>query len=452
MGASVPTPTSVKVRAYTVGFGDCFLLTFVYPNQQRHMLIDFGSSSPPKGTRSGFMSAIAADIKRLCGEKLHVVAATHRHLDHISGFATDGEGTGKIIAALKPDHVIQPWTEDPDAAPDALKATAPERDRKVKGFLDTLNDMHAVAGAAREFAAVARRRNPDGAGSRRISPIVAKQLEFLGGDNLRNRSAVENLAAMGRRKGARAHYVNAGMKLNRLLPGVAIEVLGPPTLEQSDAIRRGRSSDSSEFWLFAKFWAAQAALAPALANPGRKPLFSGDKGHAADVPPNMRWFIGQANQIQANQLLELVRSLDSVLNNTSVILLITVGNQKLLFPGDAQIEDWSWALSRPALKKLLAEVSLYKVGHHGSLNATPKSLWSGFNRRSGDETVPDRLSTICSTKSGVHGLARNGTEVPRTTLLAALKKESAYRSTDGLKASLDSVIEITVDTRLARHA
>lgn len=31
------------------------------------------------------------------------------------------------------------------------------------------------------------------------------------------------------------------------------------------------------------------------------------------------------------------------MNNTSVILLLTVGERRLLFPGDAQIESWSLA-------------------------------------------------------------------------------------------------------------
>jgi hypothetical protein len=32
------------------------------------------------------------------------------------------------------------------------------------------------------------------------------------------------------------------------------------------------------------------------------------------------------------------------MNNTSVILFFEVGSKKLLFPGDAQIENWSYAL------------------------------------------------------------------------------------------------------------
>ena len=39
-----------------------------------------------------------------------------------------------------------------------------------------------------------------------------------------------------------------------------------------------------------------------------------------------------------------MRTLDDQMNNTSLILLFEVFGKKLLFPGDAQIENWSYAL------------------------------------------------------------------------------------------------------------
>ncbi len=45
-------PTSVTIRSYQVGFGDCFLVSFNYGEDgtaaRRHVLIDFGSTSLPK--------------------------------------------------------------------------------------------------------------------------------------------------------------------------------------------------------------------------------------------------------------------------------------------------------------------------------------------------------------------------------------------------------------------
>jgi beta-lactamase superfamily II metal-dependent hydrolase len=85
---------------------------------------------------------------------------------------------------------------------------------------------------------------------------------------------------------------------------------------------------------------------------------------------------------RGEQLLQIVRSLDQEMNNTSVILLFQIGKKKLLFPGDAQIENWQFALQQKKYRSLLSSVNLYKVGHHGSRNATPKSLWKLFKNKS----------------------------------------------------------------------
>jgi hypothetical protein len=144
---------------------------------------------------------------------------------------------------------------------------------------------------------------------------------------------------------------------------------------------------------------------------------------------------------RGDQLLELVRILDEAMNNTSVILLFESGGKRFLFPGDAQIENWSYALSaartdRP-LRAKLESVDFYKVGHHGSLNATPRSLWGLFKHRSAKPDAPDRLHTVVSTMSGKHGSSDRGTEVPRASLVDALEAESAYFSTQNLRRQKD---------------
>ena len=241
-------PTSVEIRAYQVGFGDCFLLTFVYPkDERRHILIDFGTTELPKqGSKSvkpsQHMPRVADHIKTVCEGKLTAVIATHRHADHISGFATDGSngGSGKIIAACKPKVVLQPWTEDPDAARNARTATR-DSSRSPKSFVAGLNAMHRLAQHAWN---VAKRPPPS------MSVTAARQLRFLGMDNIKNRSAVENLIAMGGQAGARAVWAHHGSAsgLERLLPGVKVHVLGPPNLAQTEKIRKMRASDPDEFW------------------------------------------------------------------------------------------------------------------------------------------------------------------------------------------------------------
>jgi beta-lactamase superfamily II metal-dependent hydrolase len=374
-------PTSLTLRMFNVGFGDCFLLTFNYANSVRHMLVDFGSRSAPKrGPKKDYMLRVAEKIEEICAGKLHIVVATHRHRDHVSGFSTTAQ-TGKIIAGLNPDIVIQPWTEDPLAQTKALTAKSTSYTRgkadsrqMTAHFLGALEDMHGVADAAKRMAA-----DESLAGRQ-----MRHQLQFLGDDNLKNESAVRNLIRMGRK--GKAYFVNAGMKL-KILPGVACTVLGPPTLEQSDEIRALRASDPGEFWQFRTFWASQNLAK----RPGTgRPLLP--KAPATDPPAGVRWFINQSRQIRADLMLGLVRDLDDVMNNTSVILLLEVGNQKILLPGDAQIENWSYALSKPEWCKRLADVNLYEVGHHGSRNATPKRLWHLF-KHAGPARKADRFTS-----------------------------------------------------------
>ena len=439
-------PHSITVCMYNVGFGDCFLLTFHYAKQNRHMLVDYGSTSAPKYAAKDYMKQVAEDIKTRCNGKLHILVATHRHRDHISGFATGGAGTGKIIASLGPDYVIQPWTEDPKAARGARTAASPvyiggkATGRQLAAqFLASLEDMHRVSAMITRLA-----ENPAFAGR-----DLRAQLSFLGEDNLKNVSAVKNLIEMGKR--GTAYYVNSGMKLNGLLPGVRITVLGPPTLEQTESIHKERDTDANEFWQFRRFWASQRLAAMnAVAGSARTPFPKTKRRSSPDHDPNVRWFVRQSRQINADRMLELVRDLDSVMNNTSVILLLEAGNRKLLFPGDAQIENWSYALSVPAWKKLLRDVNLYKVGHHGSLNATPKSLWALFGHKGGD-AKRNRLETLCSTKSGKHGSSKSGTEVPRSLLVKELDKNSRFSSTENYDTKAISK-EFTIRITEVKHA
>lgn len=426
--ASTKGPQKVEVRAFQVGFGDCFLVSFDYgPKKQKHVLIDFGTTKlPSKKKPSVHMPLVAKEIERIVKStgELVAVVATHRHADHISGFGTDGKTgkSGDLIRALAPRLVLQPWTEDPKAQKDARKATTAKDGRR--GFLSTLRTMNDVAGQVLHLVD----QNP-----RWMSAAAKKELSFLGEDNIANASAVRNLIAMGSAKGAKAKYLRFGddTGLEALLPGVKVHVLGPPDLTQSDAIRSQRARDQDEFWHLRGDTLA-AAAPTATPKRGGKP-----------VPPNARWFRARLQGMTAAGLLEIVRQLDDQMNNTSLILLIEVNGKKLLFPGDAQLENWSYCLREadeaPAIRKLLAQVDFYKVGHHGSLNATPKTmLWEKFAKRGPKK----KLKTMVSTMSGKHGSTSKSTEVPRRTLLHALEHESELASTQDLKAK-DGLAKLT---------
>ena len=306
------------------------------------------------GAPESLLLRIAHDIKRQCGGKLDAVVATHPHSDHINGFAGLA---GSVIASCRPEAVVQPWTLRPGAPPDAL-----------------------------EF--------------------------FRSG----NRSALDNLAKMGRQ----SHYVRhlSASGLETVLPGVTTTVLGPPSLKQNEAIRQ-QIRRHPDFWHI---------------RPG-----SGK----SELPPHARWLAGRLGSMAARESLELFSILDNAVNNSSVILLFEAGARKLLFPGDAQIESWAHTLAQPALCRLLAGVDLYKVGHHGSLNGTPKSLWRLFSNRSANP-APHRLVTLLSTEAGKHGDARRGTEVPRRKLVDELASQSQLINTEDFQGKLFQDVELTL--------
>src|SRR5262249_14170188 len=119
------------------------------------------------------------------------------------------------------------------------------------------------------------------------------------------------------------------------------------------------------------------------------------------------------------------------MNNTSLIILFTAGRggKKLLFPGDAQWENWSYALKDEKTVALLEDIDFLKVGHHGSLNATPKkSLWAKLKKK-GAKSKKGRLVALLSTRAGKHGSEDAKTEVPRATLLTELEDETALTNT-----------------------
>jgi hypothetical protein len=239
-----------------------------------------------------------------------------------------------------------------------------------------------------------------------------------------------------------SYNTNAG--LGAILPGVDVDVLGPPTAEQSQAILNQRAEDPEEFWhLYADMWSLYGATEAAAISSDEELLYS---GMSSRLPPiHARWLASRIDKLNVEQTLQIVRIVDNALNNTSLILLFRAGGKSLLFPGDAQIENWLYALKEAPqsarIRKALAQTDFYKVGHHGSLNATPKSLWKLFAKKSTSATRTDRLRTVVSTRSGVHGHRERGTEVPRTKLVAALKQHSHFASTqDAKKLFIDQTI------------
>ena len=266
-----PAPTHVRIRSYNVGFGDCFLLTFTYARAKpRNVLIDFGSTKQSASGPRGGMLEIAERIREDCEGKLQMLVATHRHADHISGFA--GE-PGEVIASLDPELVVQPWTEDPDLDPEARAPAGSDADgkRRARAMTSRLSAMQALAEAALE-------RVPSLEASPTVPKTVAEQVRFLGETNLKNSESVRNLAKMGKQHA----YVSFGTKLtlSRLLPGIGVDVSGPPTLEQSSAVSHQAHVDEDEFWHLAAQDLAVGNARGARSSRGRRPRGASRRRHA----------------------------------------------------------------------------------------------------------------------------------------------------------------------------
>ena len=249
MADQTAAPIAATLFAYQVGFGDCFLLRFTYPgDNHKHVLIDFGTTGLTVDSPKEQMLLIANDIAKKCDGKLDVVVATHRHADHISGFATNDEGTasGDVIRKLRPEVVVQPWTEAPDAPKDW---EGPEGEDKQMSFAMRRQSLAAMDGIARLA------RDTVDQGLLRVPKAVADQLHFIGEDNIANKSAVKNLATMGE-----PSYVFHGCDpgLAKVLPGIGVTVLGPPTLRQTETITTQKSKDKDEFWHLAPLQFAHA--------------------------------------------------------------------------------------------------------------------------------------------------------------------------------------------------
>jgi hypothetical protein len=371
------TPVRLRVRAYHVGFGDCVLLTFSYTDaladgrDQRHVLIDFGSTEyVPGGPRCEDIAQMIADD---CSGGLDVIVLSHRHQDHIKGFGI--KKSAAIIDALSPKLIVQPWTEAPDAVWNE-RGPAGVASRAFIANLSTTEDV--LESIAAQLGALPASRDGRVAEARRLAL-----------DQLKNKAYV--------------HY-GADSKIERFVPGIRVTVLGPPTIAQHEEVDDAYARDHDEFWHLAGIAGARKSWTLGMDAP--------DAPSPCEPGPR-RWLIERMEEQQIDLLLSIVRRMDDVLNNTSVILLIEAGTKKLLFPGDAQIENWQYALAQDGVGEMLRDVDLYKVGHHGSTNATPRAglfgLWEADARA---------LTSVMSSLPGKHG--EDDTQVPQPELVRQL--------------------------------
>ena len=84
-----------------------------------------------------------------------------------------------------------------------------------------------------------------------------------------------------------------------------------------------------------------------------------------------------APQALDESISHLALALDSIVNNTSLVLLFDFRANPPL-PGRRAVGQLEGLARRPGLRALLSQVSFLKVAHHGSHNATPRRALEGM--------------------------------------------------------------------------
>jgi hypothetical protein len=110
--------------------------------------------------------------------------------------------------------------------------------------------------------------------------------------------------------------------------------------------------------------------------------------------------------------LDLAATLESAVNGTSLMLMLEIAGTLFLFPGDAQWGTWQAVMQDAEWRELLKKVTFYKIGHHGSHNATPKDFV--------EEIIPDGIFAMASTRTRAIW-----PDIPRGPLLTGLAQHHA---------------------------
>lgn len=326
---------SVSIRMYNVGFGDAFLVTVPSEGRVCRILFDCGSiAAAPDRPIKDVVSRIIADATDPDGvARIDVVVATHRHRDHVSGFALDA---WRDVAVRE---VWMPWTEDP-ADPAAREI------RDLQGRLAAALDarLTALAGAADPGA------------------------RLLVDNALSNEGAMRTLhsgfAGRPRRRFLPTADRSQGTFTTEALPGVTVHVLGP---SRDREVIRDMTPPRGEAYLRLR----AAPLDPTTGKP-RAPF--GKRFETDSPPPGVVLDEEERKKLReaaAFADLDAAVALDQAVNGTSLMIVLEVAGTHLLFPGDAQWGTWAAAMKDPTWADLLRSVRFYKVGHHGSENATP---------------------------------------------------------------------------------
>jgi len=397
------------VRMYRRGLGDCFLVQFTKDDGGLFsVLIDCGLIGVAAGPKAK-MQEVVADIDKACHNRIDVVIMTHEHWDHASGFSS--QQAQAAFDAITIGEVWYAWTEHPEnKLGNRLRA---ERAAKIK----------AAKRAAR--AMLQQNDNPLALARGRG---VANLLQFYGVDDLNAADekvgkGLEAFWYLRGRRDVKTQYRHPDKDPVALagVGGVRAFFLGPP--EDEGLIKRGERK-SDDIYAFAGDLAADESLEAAFERMGDPASRKGGPDCPFDTAL-CRW--PEDRKEPAGALLKrlmadtwdardegwrriendwtvaaetLALNLDNHTNNTCLVVAfeLSPGGKVLLFAADAQVGNWiSWKDTRWTVREaqgdtrkvtgpdLLQRTVFYKVGHHGSHNATLRA--QGLEQMTNDELI-----------------------------------------------------------------
>jgi beta-lactamase superfamily II metal-dependent hydrolase len=374
---------------YKVGFGDCFLLRFPEGDSERLLLIDCGVHTASKGgvPLAEIVDRVIADVIDLRGDpRIDVVVATHRHRDHVQGF------DNPAWTDVEVGEVWLPWTENPDDAvarrlldrqsrrafqlAELYPADANERWEAIRELANnSLKNANAMAMLHHGFAGTPRRYflpelpNDEGGADRRSASFTSP-----------------------------------------VLPGVVIHILGPSRDE--DVIRDIEPPAGTSYLRTGE---AGAVLTLAGPNPPFEQFIVQREHYRQEYDHLALRQEGTVVAASRSDPLAVAAALEQAVNGTSLMLAFQFRGVTLLFPGDAQWGTWNAALDDADRRAILSRVDLYKVGHHGSHNATPREFVESCLQAAQFALVPVASTNIPSFSN-----------IPRVPLLEALAEPHRF--------------------------
>jgi hypothetical protein len=366
-----------KIRMYRQGLGDCFLVEL--PREDRsgpfYLMIDCGVVLGTKNPEPK-MKQVLDHIAQTTNKKIDLLLATHEHWDHLSGFIQAEESFNELEIA----EAWLAWTEDPsDLLAQQLKQ---QKDQALRALRMGLSHLQLAE---------------DAQGADELGSI----LDFFG--VAKGKTTADALRNVRKKVNDRPRYCNPDDP-PVIPPGVKARfyVLGPPHDEKRLRKINPSAKDKETYGL------AMDGLGMFMDGAGTA-FADRDEGRPFDqqyeIPfvyaqtaPELRFFREHYWQPQDDApdswrridgdwlggASEMALQLDSLTNNTSLVLAIELepGGDVLLFAADAQVGNWlSWQELKWTVEgkdvtgpDLLKRTIFYKVGHHGSHNATLKAL------------------------------------------------------------------------------